>query len=269
MTGSGLPQASPTRASDLFRWVILVLVAGVVLYAGSFAVGLMTPGWDIFRVPPKTAVYIPPPSAPADNSAADVATSARVPAPLPSSQEAELNSPKDRASADSSTSNLAILPAANPPPSADLSAQKDVASGDVAPQASYDAASKDAASKDMASQGSDVVATTSALAPEARPRLPQPGVAVTSSTAADQDSSLPPATLGFAPVSTARDLTPGAEFNARKAATAQPSDASPTAPGQAARPGAVKTTQNSPLSEPVAAPKRRGPSESSRKIWYK
>jgi hypothetical protein len=231
MTGSERPKASPTTTSELPRWVALILIAGVVLYSGSFAVGLMIPGRDIFRAPPKTAAYLPPPSATADTPLVEASTSAHVVAvPPPSSppREAAPNPPKDTASQDSNkfstASDLATLPATNPPQDADLNTQKNVASRDAAPNES-------------GSQESDSISTTSALAREARPRNSQQGAAVNSNDA-NQDSSLPPATLGFAPVGTSRD-----------------------------RP--VMTTQNSPLTEPVAAPKRQAPSEFSRKMWYK
>jgi hypothetical protein len=232
MTESERPKASPTRTSELPRWIVLILIAGVVLYSGSFAVGLMTPGRDTFRVPPKTAAYLPPPSATADTRLVEASTSAHVvavPPPSSPSREAALNPPKDTSSQDSNkfstASDLATLPATNPPQDADLNTQKNVAS-------------RDAGFRDTGSQESDSISTTSALAREARPRNPQQGASVSSPNATAQDSSLPPATLGFAPASTPRD-----------------------------RP--VKTTQNLPLTDPVAAPKRQAPSESSRKMWYK
>jgi hypothetical protein len=228
MTESERPKASPTKTSELPRWVALILIAGVVLYSGSFAVGLMTPGRDSFRVPPKTAAYLPPPSATADTPLVEASTSAHVVAVPPTSsrpREVALNHAKDTASQESNKfsteSDLATLPATNP--DADLNTQKNVAP-------------RDARSKDIGSQESDSI-STSALAREARPRNPQQGAAVNPNDT-NQDSSLPPATLGFAPAATPRD-----------------------------RP--VKTTQNSPLTEPVTAPKRQAPSESSRKMWYK
>jgi len=231
MTESERPKASPTKTSELPRWVALILIAGVVLYSGSFAVGLMTPGRDSFRVPPKTAAYLPPPSATADTPLVEASTSAHVVAvPPPSSQprEAALNPPKDAASQESNkfstASDLATLPATNPPQDPALNTQKNVASRDAGP-------------RDTGSQESDSISTTSALAREAHPRNPQQRAAVNPNDT-NQDSSLPPATLGFAPAAASRD-----------------------------RP--VKTTQNSPLTEPVAAPKRQAPSESSRKMWYK
>jgi hypothetical protein len=231
MTESERPKASPTSTSELPRWVALILIAGVVLYSGSFAVGLMIPGRDTFRAPPKTAAYLPPPSATAD-SLVEAPTSAHVvavPPPSSASREAALNPPKDAASQDSNkfstASDLATSSATKAPQDADLNTQKNVAS-------------RDAGFRDTGSQESDSISTTSALAREARPRNPQQGASVSSPNATAQDSSLPPATLGFAPASTPRD-----------------------------RP--VKTTQNLPLTDPVAAPKRQAPSESSRKMWYK
>jgi len=143
MTGSERPKASPTTTSELPRWVALILIAGVVLYSGSFAVGLMIPGRDIFRAPPKTAAYLPPPSATADTPLVEASTSAHVVAvPPPSSppREAAPNPPKDTASQDSNkfstASDLATLPATNPPQDADLNTQKNVASRDAAPNES-------------------------------------------------------------------------------------------------------------------------------------
>jgi hypothetical protein len=286
MTESGRPEASP-KASDLFRWVVLILIAGVVLYTGSFAVGLMTPGWDIFRVAPKATAYVPPSSTLADRPLTDASTSARV-APEPPStppQAVELNPPKDAASQDSNStsgaSDVAILPAVNLPQDADLTIQREAIAKEPASKepaskepaskdtASRDTASSEGASRDAASPESESMATTSGLAPEARPKILQQDASVNLPKDPAQESNVRPAPLGFAPVSTPRDLPRGAELNARREATAQPSDASPTTPAVTERSHSVKTTQDLSSTPPAVAPKRRAPSEFSRKMWYK
>jgi hypothetical protein len=246
------PEAAPAKRSDLFRWVVLILVGGVALYAGSFAIGFLKPGGETFRGPRQDTAYVAPPSAPADkptaNTASKPSSGTSVWPPVGPPQSAELNSQKDTppsvstSTSPSATSDVATLPAGNPPQDADVNPPKDTAS-----------------------QDSDSPPTTSGLASEARPRDSQQDAAVNSqNNVTAQESKLPPSALGFAPEVPAaspqsRTSSQGADFNSRKDAPSQSSSAA----------HALKTTENAPPTSTAVTPKRHPVSESSQKMWYK
>jgi hypothetical protein len=110
-------ESSLTKQSDLFRVIVLAVLSSVGFCAWAYAVGLIIPSWDIFKVSLKTTVDVPsgapskPPAASAPR-ASDVTTETGVgTAP----QSVDLTGRTDTASQGSEAptiSALARLPAA-------------------------------------------------------------------------------------------------------------------------------------------------------------
>jgi hypothetical protein len=265
------PGASSKKMSGPFRWFALILFGCVALYAGSFAVGLMTPGWDIFRLSPQSNTYGPPPGPAADKSVADAsARAARIASASAlkrSPQDAARGPQQDATSSDSDTTDLTNI---SPPGSVERDA------GSSGPKdTSRDVSQKDSG-QDTSQDSSEVwdsPPTIAALAPDARAINPsQDAASSRNGTAApnraSQDSDAPTTTSGLAPLSTSKTASRSADVNSPRGTAAKPSNAATNLAGSS-RP--IKTTQNMPPASPdmTPAPKRRAPSEFSQKMWYK
>jgi hypothetical protein len=100
-----------TKQSDLFRVILLVVLGSVGFCAWAYAVGLIIPSWDIFKVSLKTTVDVPP-GAPSKPQAASAPRASDVTAETgvgTAPQSVDLTSRTDTASQGSETPTMSAL----------------------------------------------------------------------------------------------------------------------------------------------------------------